>query len=182
MYEIIDWMKQITLRVIAFFWELTVVGFLAAYYIAESIALTFTPSFMRTEKTLRNKVIVITGGAGGVGQELAVRLARNRAKVVIWDINEKGKSPSFHKTKLHPFTLCTYMYSFLSFFFSKQTRTHQVGQRMVNNNYLLLLLLQSLSICGIYFQMSFTMLYVCLSFVIMVMMSQEVFFGEVVTK
>lgn len=91
MYEMIDWMKQVTLRAVAFIWELWVVGFLAAYYIAESIVLTFTPWFMRTEKSLRNKVVVLTGGAGGVGQELAIRLARNRAKVVIWDINEKGR-------------------------------------------------------------------------------------------
>lgn len=91
MYEMIDWMKQTTLRVVSIIWELCVVGFLAAYYMAESVVLTFTPWFMRTEKSLRNKVVVITGGAGGVGQELAIRLARNRAKVVIWDINEKGE-------------------------------------------------------------------------------------------
>lgn len=91
LWAAMDWMKQIVLRIVAFFWELMVIGWLAAYYIAEAVILTFTPSFMRTEKSLKGKVVVLTGGAGGVGQELAIRLARNHAKVVIWDINEKGE-------------------------------------------------------------------------------------------
>lgn len=99
MYEAVDWMKQVTLRVVSFIWELYVVGFLAAYYIAESVILTFTPWFLRTEKSLRNKVVVITGGAGGVGQELAVRFARNRAKVVLWDINETGRKKEKNKIR-----------------------------------------------------------------------------------
>lgn len=92
----VDWVKERFLRVVSFFWELMVIGWLAAYYICESLALTFTPSFLRTEKSLRGKVVVITGGAGGVGQELAVRLARNSAKVVIWDINESGEHLEQH--------------------------------------------------------------------------------------
>lgn len=45
---------------------------------------------MVSKKTLRGKVILVTGGAGGVGQELALRLARFKARVVIWDNNEKA--------------------------------------------------------------------------------------------
>lgn len=91
MWAAMDWMKQLVLRVVSFFWELVVIGWLAAYYMTEAVILYFTPSFLRTEKSLKGKVVVITGGAGGVGQELAVRLARNNAKVVVWDINEKGR-------------------------------------------------------------------------------------------
>ncbi|KAJ8979390.1 hypothetical protein NQ317_015819 [Molorchus minor] len=34
--------------------------------------------------------LLVTGGAGGVGQELVLRLAREGAKVVVWDLNEKA--------------------------------------------------------------------------------------------
>ena len=37
---------------------------------------------------IENKVIVVTGGSGGIGQALAVRFVREKAKVVIViDIN-----------------------------------------------------------------------------------------------
>ncbi|KAJ8929818.1 hypothetical protein NQ314_017415 [Rhamnusium bicolor] len=68
-----------------------VLSYLSVYYITEALILTLTPSYLRSEKSLRGKIILVTGGAGGVGQELVLRLARQNAKVVIWDINEKGK-------------------------------------------------------------------------------------------
>lgn len=54
---------------------------------------------MRTQRSLKGKVVLVTGGAGGVGQELAIRLARIKAKVVIWDVNEKGNK--FKKKNLY---------------------------------------------------------------------------------
>ncbi|KAJ8946339.1 hypothetical protein NQ318_004229 [Aromia moschata] len=36
------------------------------------------------------RVVLVTGGAGGVGQELVLRLAREDAKVAVWDVNEKA--------------------------------------------------------------------------------------------
>lgn len=35
--------------------------------------------------------MLITGGGGGVGRQLALNFARLRARVVIWDINKDGK-------------------------------------------------------------------------------------------
>lgn len=85
-----SWVRQFIVRAVTAAWEAIVLGTLAAYYIAESTVINFTPWFLRTHKSLKGKVVLITGGAGGLGQELALRLARVKAKVVVWDINEKG--------------------------------------------------------------------------------------------
>lgn len=87
----INWLKRTILAATAIFLELMVMLWLTAYFFTETVILTLTPSFMRTQKSLRGKVVVLTGGAGGVGQELVLRLARANAKVVLWDINEEGK-------------------------------------------------------------------------------------------
>lgn len=71
-------------------WEGTLLSTLTAYYVTESIIYNITPWFLRSRKSLKGKVVVITGGAGGLGQELALRLARIKARVVVWDNNEKG--------------------------------------------------------------------------------------------
>lgn len=38
-----------------------------------------------------DKVVLITGGGGGVGAHLAKNFAQLNAKVIIWDINRDGK-------------------------------------------------------------------------------------------
>lgn len=87
----LEWIRKTSLAVITRVIELIVLSWLAVYYICESLVLTVTPPIFRRQKTLRGKIVLVTGGAGGVGQELAVRLARAKARVVIWDNNEKGK-------------------------------------------------------------------------------------------
>ncbi len=39
---------------------------------------------------LENRVTVITGGASGYGREMALLFAHEGARIVLWDINEKG--------------------------------------------------------------------------------------------
>lgn len=43
------------------------------------------------EKDLNNELCVITGGGGGLGRLLAMRLVRLGVKVILWDINQEGE-------------------------------------------------------------------------------------------
>lgn len=36
---------------------------------------------------------MVTGGGGGLGRLLAMRLSRLGVKVILWDINQDGKLP-----------------------------------------------------------------------------------------
>lgn len=42
-------------------------------------------------KNLNGELALITGGGGGLGRLLALRLVRLGCKVIIWDINQDGK-------------------------------------------------------------------------------------------
>lgn len=46
-------------------------------------------SYSRTQKSIKDKVVFITGAANGIGQELAKRFAKHGSKVVIADIDEE---------------------------------------------------------------------------------------------
>ncbi|CAH2267714.1 jg26665 [Pararge aegeria aegeria] len=64
---------------------------LSCYYILESLFWTLVPNVLRPMKSLNGDIILITGGGGGVGRQLAIKLARLGAKVVLWDVNKEGK-------------------------------------------------------------------------------------------
>ena len=59
-------------------------------YISEAIILTFIPRRYRS-KSIKGEIALITGGAGGIGRLIAIKLANLGAHVVIWDINKIGK-------------------------------------------------------------------------------------------
>jgi all-trans-retinol dehydrogenase (NAD+) len=57
------------------------------YFLCEAIILTVLPDKFRKFKDVTDQVVLITGGAGGVGRHLALKFAKLNTKVVIWDIN-----------------------------------------------------------------------------------------------
>lgn len=64
---------------------------LSCYYILESLFWTMVPSIVRPMKSLKGEIVLVTGGGGGVGRQLAIKLARLGAKVVVWDICNESK-------------------------------------------------------------------------------------------
>ncbi|CAH1283561.1 unnamed protein product [Diabrotica balteata] len=69
-----------------------VIGFLA-YSVALIIAAIYKaclPSAYQHRKNINGQIALITGGGGGLGRLLALRLARLGSTVVLWDVNEKA--------------------------------------------------------------------------------------------
>ncbi|XP_044007193.1 estradiol 17-beta-dehydrogenase 11-like, partial [Aphidius gifuensis] len=58
-------------------------------YIIEAFLLLIVPRRYKC-KSIQGEVALITGGAGGIGKLIAIKLAALGAHVVIWDINESG--------------------------------------------------------------------------------------------
>lgn len=71
---------------------LDVIGFLlhSAYLILKTIYELFLPSTYQHKKHIKGDVVLVTGGGGGLGRLLSLRLAKLGAIVVLWDIDEKG--------------------------------------------------------------------------------------------
>lgn len=57
------------------------------------------PLSFKTKKDIEGNVALVTGAGSGIGRLTALRLARLKVKVVIWDINEPGKSWNFRYLK-----------------------------------------------------------------------------------
>jgi NAD dependent epimerase/dehydratase family len=68
----------------------------SVYYVLEACFLTLVPLRFRCDPDrLRGHVALVTGGAGGVGRHLCVKLALRGCTVVIWDVNQKGQFSFF---------------------------------------------------------------------------------------
>lgn len=65
--------------------------FLSITYFGETLLRTITPPAFRKKKSFSGKTVLITGGAGGVGQEIVFKLVKKQAEVIIWDNNETGR-------------------------------------------------------------------------------------------
>eukprot|EP01083_Nonionella_stella_P077283 210949_1 len=49
-----------------------------------------TKKYIRGKRSLKNKIVLITGGVSGIGRETALLLKRMNAIVIVWDINKTG--------------------------------------------------------------------------------------------
>ncbi|XP_050424637.1 estradiol 17-beta-dehydrogenase 11-like [Adelges cooleyi] len=67
------------------------------YTTIESIVRTFLPPL---EKSLVDEIILITGAGHGIGRELAILFAEQKAIIVCWDLDEKGNEQTKDMLKL----------------------------------------------------------------------------------
>ncbi|KAF2903620.1 hypothetical protein ILUMI_02567, partial [Ignelater luminosus] len=67
--------------------------------IVKSIATSLIPKSYKSFKSLENEIVLVTGGAGGIGRLVALRLAKLNAIVVLWDVNAKGVEESVKLVK-----------------------------------------------------------------------------------
>lgn len=59
------------------------------WYILKAIFLFFVPKCLRF-KDISNEIVLVTGGASGLGRLFAIKLAKRGARVIIWDLNLTG--------------------------------------------------------------------------------------------
>ncbi|KAJ3646172.1 hypothetical protein Zmor_023770 [Zophobas morio] len=78
-----------------------VLGFLllSLIVVVKSIVTYILPEAYQYYKELKGEVILITGGGGGLGRLLALRLARLNAIVVLWDVNIKAVEETVEMVK-----------------------------------------------------------------------------------
>jgi len=62
---------------------------IATWYLIKAILLFFIPKCLRF-KDVSNDIVLITGGASGLGRLMAIKFAKRGAKVIIWDLNVAG--------------------------------------------------------------------------------------------
>jgi len=67
--------------------------------IVKSIIIASIPKSYQPLKKLEGEIVLVTGGAGGIGRLVALRLAKLNATIVLWDINAKGIEESVKLVK-----------------------------------------------------------------------------------
>ncbi|KAL3272398.1 hypothetical protein HHI36_013875 [Cryptolaemus montrouzieri] len=107
MQNIYEFISRIVTGIVRRVTEMIIISWLTVYYITEAAVLTFTPSIFLPKRSIRGRVVLVTGGAGGVGQELSIRLARAKAKVIVWDNNEKAMETLMERAKAEGYEITT---------------------------------------------------------------------------
>ena len=69
-----------------------------SYYIIEATIKLFIPERF-FYKDISGQIVLVTGGGSGIGRLLCKKLARLGARVVTWDINEKGNQETVNIIK-----------------------------------------------------------------------------------
>lgn len=71
----------------------------SALLILKELAKLLVPKSYQRVKKLDGEVVLVTGGAGGIGRLVALRLAKLNATLVLWDVNVKGIEESVKQVK-----------------------------------------------------------------------------------
>nr|XP_022916264.1 estradiol 17-beta-dehydrogenase 11-like [Onthophagus taurus]XP_022916265.1 estradiol 17-beta-dehydrogenase 11-like [Onthophagus taurus] len=69
-----------------------IIGFvmISVAHIIYAIIKMCIPNSYKPKKNIAGEIILITGGGSGLGRLLAIKLARLKAIVIVWDVNEEG--------------------------------------------------------------------------------------------
>lgn len=51
--------------------------------------------------TFQDKVVIVTGGAQGIGREISLQFAKEKAKVILFDLNEEALAKTVDELKIH---------------------------------------------------------------------------------
>lgn len=79
---------NIYLELVIFIIAITIIS---AILLAMTMFITKSINRRQSNKlVLKNKLVVITGAAGGIGRQLALEFARRGARLALWDVNEEG--------------------------------------------------------------------------------------------
>ena len=73
--------------------------FVSTVLVIKSIFYACLPKSYKTRKSLENEIVLITGGAGGIGRLVALKLAKLKATIVLWDIDTAGIEESVKELK-----------------------------------------------------------------------------------